>query len=55
MIGWKINYNDTVCEIVGMPMVNSETDMIIIPIYHNKMIKMAYINNSEGIKVIERK
>jgi desulfoferrodoxin (superoxide reductase-like protein) len=55
MIGWKIEYKGDICEIVGMPMHNSHHIEIIIPIYHDKVIKMAVFNENESIKVIERK
>jgi hypothetical protein len=57
MIGWKIEYNGTVCEVVGMPMcASSENSLtIIIPVYYNKVIKMVWFGNSDEIKVIERK
>ena len=62
MIGWKIvalvptnggsEFEEVVCEVVGMPFDSQGTSLL--PVYHNKAIKMAILNDYEPIKVIDR-
>lgn len=60
MIGWKIvccfdianKEVEVVCEVVGYPTVDESRAWI--PVYHDKVIKMAEFSLHEDIKVIER-
>ena len=58
MIGWKIvcefddGNGEVVCEVVSNPIIDDS--YIWIPVYHDKVIKMAGFSLNENIKVIER-
>jgi len=65
MIGWKIvarvstidgvyeDLKEVACEVVGMPFYTQ--GLVLIPVYHDKVIKMSSHNEFEHIKVLERK
>ena len=57
MIGWKVLYEyqgkEVICEVVGQA-VTDEVGFGI-PLYYNNHIMMAWFNNDQIVKVIERK
>lgn len=60
MIGWKIEFFDNtnggepspaIGEVVDHAMVQGE--IILIPVYHDKLIKMAMFSDCTAIKVVD--